>query len=92
MVGICEVYLHLSGVSSLKGKRKIIKSLKDRIRSRFNVSVAEMGSQDKWQSSVIGVAYLNNDRSRVDEILSLIIKLIESTPEVLISDCKIEIL
>jgi uncharacterized protein YlxP (DUF503 family) len=55
VIGACSLELHIPGNGSLKGKRQIIKSLVVRLRREFNVSVAEVGAQDIWQSAIIGV-------------------------------------
>ena len=86
MVGVCEVRLHLPEVNSLKGKRKIIKGVKDRIKSKFNVSIAELEAHDKWQIAVLGIAYINKDRVRIDQVLSHVVRVIESIPTVLLTD------
>ena len=92
MTGVCEIHLHLPEVSSLKGKRKIIKGLKDRIRHRFNVSVTELNAHDKWQRAVIGIAYINKDRIRIDQVLNHLVGVIESTPNLLLTDYFIDII
>lgn len=92
MIGVCEVHIHMPNTSSLKSKRKIIKSLKDRIRSKFNVTVAEMGNQDKWQRAVIQIGYINNNRARIDQIMQHIISLINTVPDAIIIDYNTQIL
>jgi len=86
MVGVCEIHLHLPEATSLKGKRKVIKGIKDRIRSRFNVSICELDAHDKWQRAVLGIAYINKDQSRIDQILNHVVRAIESMPSVLLTD------
>ena len=56
VVGICTLVIHLPYSRSLKDKRKVVKSLKDRLRARHNISVAEVDSQDLWQRAVLGIA------------------------------------
>jgi uncharacterized protein YlxP (DUF503 family) len=86
MVGVCEVRLHLPEVNSLKGKRKIVKGIKDRIRNKFNVSIAELDAHDKWQIAVIGIACINKDRVIIDQVLNHVVGVIESTRTVLLTD------
>ena len=57
--------------NSLKDKRHIIKSIIGRIQSRFNVSIAEVGLNDSWKTSIIGFACVTNDTSHANQILSL---------------------
>jgi len=76
LVGILKVELYIPGIASLKEKRFVLKSLKTRIRNRFNVSVAEIDFMDKWQRSCIGIAVVSNDRRFLDEILSKVLNVI----------------
>jgi uncharacterized protein len=52
-VELVEIHLHFGDVHDLKGKRKLVKSLKDSLRQRFGASVAEIGGQDKWQRATL---------------------------------------
>ena len=72
LVGLLTVHIHLQGVDSLKGKRRIVKSLIERLRSRFNVSAAEIAAQDSKQLAIAGVAVISNDGSHLDEQLDKI--------------------
>jgi uncharacterized protein YlxP (DUF503 family) len=90
MIGVCEIHIHLPEVASLKEKRKIIKGIKDRIRSRFNVSVAELDALDKWQRAVIGVACLSKDQVRIDQVLNHVVRVVESIPDIMLTDYFIE--
>lgn len=69
-IGLCVVDIHLPGISSLKSKRRVIKSIKDKLHQQFNLSVAETGFQDKWQRSTISFVCVSNDKRHADEILS----------------------
>ncbi len=92
MIGFCEIHLLLPEVNSLKGKRKIIKGLTDRIKYKFNVSIAELDAHDKWQRAVIGIAYINKDRTKIDKVLNNLIGIIESIPNLLLTKYFIDIL
>ncbi len=70
--------LHLSGCRSLKDKRRIVKSLKDRLHRQFNVSVAETDHQDTWQRSELACCVVANDRRHAESVLSSADHLIES--------------
>lgn len=91
-VGTCRIELRLPGNRSLKGKRRVIKSLKDRIRGRFNVSVAEVDRLDEWQRATLGIACVSNDSRLVDETLAKIVNLIEAEADVLILDYGIDLM
>jgi uncharacterized protein YlxP (DUF503 family) len=69
VVGVLRLTLYVHGASSLKDKRQVVRKVTDRLRSRFNVSVAEVGNNDVWQSAVIGIAAVANDHSFVNEVL-----------------------
>ncbi|MBF0552293.1 MAG: DUF503 domain-containing protein [Deltaproteobacteria bacterium] len=91
-VGVARVSLLIPGNSSLKGKRKVIKSLLDRLRSRFNVSAAEVGDNDLWQRALIGVSLVANDRRFVDTVLSKVVEFIEFSGTAQVVDIYTEII
>ncbi len=69
IVGVAGWELEILGARSLKEKRSVVRSLKDRLRTRFNVSVAETAYQDLWQRAEITVSTVAGDQRRVDEVL-----------------------
>src|SRR5260221_12257390 len=69
VVGVLRLTLYIHGASSLKDKRQVLRKVVDRLRSRFNVSVAEVGDQDLWQKAVVGIVAVANDHSFVNEVL-----------------------
>jgi uncharacterized protein YlxP (DUF503 family) len=73
-VGLLTLELHIADAQSLKDKRQIIRSLKDRLRGKFNVAVAELDFQDSWQRSVIGVVTLGNEEHYVQEVLQKVLQ------------------
>jgi len=81
VVGTCELDFHLPGNHSLKGKRQVSRSIVQRIRNRFNVSVAEVTELDQWQLLSLGVVCATNDRRHADEILSKIVHFAEDQPD-----------
>jgi uncharacterized protein YlxP (DUF503 family) len=68
-VGLLTLELHIAEAQSLKDKRQVLRSLKDRLRAKFNVAVAELDFEDKWQRSVVGVVTLGNEEQLVEESL-----------------------
>ncbi len=68
-VGVLRLTLHLPEPGSLKSKRHLVRSAIDRVRARFNVSIAEVAENDLWQRSVLGVAAVGNDHAFVNEAL-----------------------
>jgi hypothetical protein len=92
IVGLLTLDLHLLEADSLKAKRLLIKSLKDRIRSRFNVSISEVDGNDLWQRSVIGVACVANEKKMINRVFDDIRRIIINTPSVELIDSSVEIL
>ena len=72
-VGLLTLELHLPEAHSLKDKRQVLRGLKDRLRGRFNVAVAELDFQDVWNRSVVGVVTLSNAEQHVEESLQLVL-------------------
>jgi len=68
-VGVLTLELHLDGAHSLKDKRHTVKGLKDRLRSRHNVAVAEIGYQELWQRSLVSAVTVSGDRTRAEAVL-----------------------
>ncbi len=68
-VGILRLTLHLPEPGSLKSKRHLLRSAVDRVRSRFDVAIAEVGDNDLWQRTVLGVAAVGNDAAHLNEVL-----------------------
>ncbi len=68
-VGVCRMTLHLPGNRSLKEKRRTVRSICDRLRHRFSVSVAEVGGQDTWQMALIGVASVSGEAALARSIV-----------------------
>jgi len=91
-VGLLHIRLVIRGAHSLKEKRRVVKSLKDRIRSKFNASVAEVGSLDVHQVAALGVAVVANDRTYINSVLSQIGNLARGARGAEVAACDMEIL
>lgn len=76
VVGILRIELFIPESTSLKSKRFAIKSIKDRLRSRFNVSVAEVDNGDKWQRASLGVVAVSNETRHIDSIMGNVMNLV----------------
>ncbi|MGB7847197.1 MAG: DUF503 domain-containing protein [Candidatus Acidiferrum sp.] len=72
-VGLLTLELHLGEARSLKDKRQVLRSLKDRLRANYNVAVAELDFEDTWQRSVVGVVTLSNEEQHVEEALQKVL-------------------
>ena len=76
---------------SLKGKRHIVKSLKDRIRNKFQVSVSEVGSNDLWQRLELGIVCVYNDNTLAEQVYTQILNMLDSEPGLEVLDQFFEI-
>ena len=75
----------------MKGKRRVIRTLKDRLKNRFNVSVAEIGNQDVWQSLHIGIVAVNSDPKYLEGQINRVVDAIEKMYLAEITDCQTQI-
>jgi len=90
-IGVCTIEMHIPESGSLKTKRHSLKSLKDRIRARFNVSIAEVDDNDLWQKASLAVAAVSNDKSHLNQTLDHVLNMVRSVPDVSLLDYHIEI-
>lgn len=88
----CNLELHLWESSSLKDKRRILKSLKDRIRNEFNVAVAEVDPTDLWQSASLGVVTVSSGVRHANGTLTKVVNLVESDVRIELINCNMEVL
>ena len=92
IVGLCTVELFIPESQSLKDKRQVLLSLKDRLRGQFNLSVAEVDGQDLWQKAVLGLACVANEERYVNQVCDQALNLIRSVPAVEIVQSRVELL
>lgn len=92
VVGIGTITLRLHGNSSLKGKRKVVKSIMGRVRNTFNVSIAEVGSNNSLERVEIGFAFVGNDRRVVNSKLDKVMNLVEAMQPGEIVDADMEMM
>jgi hypothetical protein len=92
IVGLCTVELFIPESQSLKDKRQVLLSLKDRLREKFNLSVAEVGEQDLWQKAVLGLACVANEARYVNQVCDQALNLIRAVPAVEIVQSRVELL
>lgn len=86
-----EVTLIIPENASLKGKRRVVKSLVDRVRHKFEAAVAEVGDNDLWQKAKIGIALVGNDAQLLDSRLQQIMKFMENQHLAEIIDSQVEL-
>ena len=82
LVLLLTLELIIPDARSLKEKRGPLKSVKERLRSRFNASVAEVAYRDKWQRSVLAVCMVGSDRRRLQSEAEKLCRLVEEIPEI----------
>ncbi|MFC1840681.1 DUF503 domain-containing protein [Thermodesulfobacteriota bacterium] len=78
VVGTMKIELFLHDSHSLKGKRKIVKSMVGKVKHKFNVAIAEVGFNDKWQRIELGISTVGNDRRHIDSSLNNVLSFLES--------------
>ena len=91
-VGILQVEISIPDAMSLKDKRQVVKSLKDRIAHGHNVSIAEVGALDEHRRSIIGIAMVSNDGRYVESQLSKLVDFVRLNPQSSLVDYQIELL
>ena len=91
-VAVGTVEIHLPDVGSLKGKRHALKGLKDKLRQRFEISVAEVDHQDVWQRATLALACVSGDSRHANEVISKAMDFIEDNVEGYVTDIEVEIL
>lgn len=89
-VGLGILELHLPEVGSLKGKRHILKSLKDKVRGRFDVSIAEVDHHDSWQRATLAVACVSHDSRHANEVVDKVMDFMEENLEGYVIDRSVE--
>jgi hypothetical protein len=72
-VGLLTLELHLPEAQSLKDKRQVLRRLKERLRAKYNVAVAELDFEETWQRSVVGVVTLSNEEQHAEEALQKVL-------------------
>lgn len=92
IVGLLTINLHIPEANSLKSKRMVIKSLTDRIKTKFNVSIAEVDANNLWQRSVIGIALVANETQIINKVFEKIKNVVFNTHRVELLDSTVELL
>ncbi len=87
-----QLELSVTDAMSLKDKRRVIKSIKDRIAHGHNVSIAEVGALDEHRRSILGIAMVGNEKGYVEGALSKLVDFVRMVPQVSLIDYQIEML
>lgn len=91
-IGVLRVYFMILDAHSLKEKRMVLRSLKDRLLNKFNISVAEIGSNDKWQVGELGIATVANDGKHVSSVMDEVKRFIGSNPAIRVIEADVEVI
>ncbi|WP_457642189.1 DUF503 domain-containing protein [Persephonella sp.] len=86
IIGSVVFELHIPYAGSLKEKRMVVRSVKEKLKSKFNVSVSEIGDQDKWQFAQVAVVTVASDKHQVEKVIQNVINFVETNyPEIYIN-------
>lgn len=91
-VGVMRLSLHVPHARSLKDKRSVVRRFRDRVRARFDVSIAEVDAQDLLQRAVFGVSVVSADQAVCERLLEQVAREAEVQPEAVLLDRSTEIL
>ena len=92
IIGLLTLQLHIPASESLKDKRMVVKSLIERIRNRFNVSISEIDAHDLWQRSVIAIAMVANQTLIIQKVFEKIRNIFIQETSIEVLNCDIEFL
>jgi uncharacterized protein YlxP (DUF503 family) len=92
VVGVANIDIHIPQSGSLKSKRHLLKGIKDRLKNKFNISIAEVGHNDLWQRATLGVAVVANEKKFANQVLSKVVEQINQENGLQILDYSLEIL
>jgi uncharacterized protein YlxP (DUF503 family) len=90
-VGVARVVLQIPGARSLKDRRRVVKSFKDRVRAKLPMSIAEVGDLEQLQVASLGMAVVSNETERCDEILSAAVAMARVLPDAVLADVRTEV-
>src|SRR5260370_20175649 len=86
VVGVCRITLMVGESHSLKEKRMVLRRIKDRVRQKYNVAIAEVGDQDLWQSAQLGFAVVSNERGFTQAMVQKVLAFVEALAVAKITD------
>lgn len=92
VIGTLEIQLRIDGSYSLKDKRRVLRSLMDRVRREFQVSVAEVGDHDLWNVATVGVACVSNEAGHAESVLRHALQAFDQCPQLEVESSCLETL
>ena len=90
IIGVCTLDFFLPGCSSLKQKRMFLRSIKEKLRNKHNVAVAEVEFQDVWQRARIGLTSVSTDKAILDSTFQAVLRMAERSPDAKLLDFGVE--
>ncbi len=90
VIGVASIEIHIPESGSLKSKRHFIKSVKDRVKNRFNVSIAEVANNDLWQRTTLGISVVANEQQFANQVLSQVVDFISQEHGIQLLDYSME--
>ena len=90
IIGTLDIELEIAYASSLKDKRRVLNRMKDRVRAKFNVSIAETEGHEIWNSARVGVAIICNEQKYANRVLSKVVDLVEEIRDCELTDYSME--
>jgi uncharacterized protein YlxP (DUF503 family) len=91
-VGVARIVVQIPGARSLKDRRAVVRSFKDRVGARLKISIAEIGDPERWQIATFGVATVSSDRSRCEELVTSAVSIARSLSDAVVADVRTETL
>lgn len=90
VIGVLDLEIDINHAQSLKDKRAVLNRLKDRLRKKFNISIAEVSDHDVWNFAALGIVVVSNDQRFCNQVLSKVVDSVEPTAECVIADYNME--
>lgn len=90
-IGLLQLIIRIPDSSSLKDKRRVLHSLRDRLKDKYNISITEVDEQDKWQKAVLAIAKVDCERKMIDTAFGNIVDFIRNSNNVEIIDYQVEL-
>jgi uncharacterized protein YlxP (DUF503 family) len=91
-VGVARIVVQIPGARSLKDRRAVVRSFKDRVRARLHLSVAEIGDAERWQIATFGVAAVSENRAKCEEMIGSAVSVARSLGDAIVADIRTETL
>jgi uncharacterized protein YlxP (DUF503 family) len=90
VVAVLKISLSIPQADSLKDKRRVLKSVKDKLRNKYNISVAEIGDQDIWKTARLAIAIVSNDSAYANGVASRVQDFCSNLREAIMTECELE--